>query len=121
MSYKLSKITPSTTGVKTWTTGFAAAAFRLKVIPSPGAASPIVFESDGSTDGTSHYCDTKTVETTRIYQERFTDRIASIFEWNGTAWVETLKVQFDSFTATEVKYNIITANSGYQLCREAWS
>lgn len=120
MSYTLSSITHATTGVKTMTPGYQPVRAKLTVRPAPGAAVTIRQASDGVTNGTNQICDSDTIETTRIYQRRFTDRMASIWEYTGGAWTEVFKITFDSFTATEFKYNVVTANSAYQVMRETW-
>lgn len=120
MSYTLSSITHATTGVKTMTVGYQPVRAVLTVRPSPAGSSPIRKASNGVTDGTNQICDSDTVETTRIYQRRFTDRMASIWEYTGGAWTEVFKITFDSFTATEFKYNVVIANSAFQVMRETW-
>lgn len=117
MAFAKSTITHSTTGVKTYTVGFQPVEAELIVSPAPGAAIADVFLSRGDTDGTTHTCDTFTVNGSRRYQQRYTDRLASIEEWNGSAWTEVFKITFDSFTATEFKYNVVTGNANYQVER----
>lgn len=121
MAYTVDTITHATTGVKTWTIGYAPNRFKLTAVPAPGATSTIYRCSTGvSDDGSWQNCDSTTIENGRApFQRRYTDRIISISEWNGSAWAETYKITIDSFTATEVKYNVVTASSAFQLLREA--
>jgi len=118
LSYSRDTISHGTTGVKTMTVGFQPVKARLVARIAPGSDSPIIFRCEGNTNGTNQNGDTFTAESTRVYQRTYTDRMISISEWNGSAWVETFKITFDSFTATEFKYNVVTANSGFQLLRE---
>lgn len=105
------------TGIQTFTVGFQPLEAELIVTPAPGAAAADVYSSRGDTDGTTHTCDTFTVLGSRRYQRRYTDRMASIEEWNGSAWVEVFKITFNSFTATQFKYNVVIGNASYQVER----
>lgn len=119
LSYIEDTITHSTTGVKTWTTGFQPKIVDFYVVPAPGSTITDPRWSHGTSDGTFQLCDQTSIYSSRR-QERFTDRMASIWTWNGTTWTEAYKISLDSFTATEVKYNVNTASSSYQLYRRAW-
>lgn len=118
MAYTLETTNHGTTGVKTMTVGYQPLKARITVRPQPGATGTIRKASNGVTDGTLQYTDSDTVETTRIFQRRFTDRMASVWEYTGGAWTEVFRINFDSFTATEFKYNVIIANLGMQVMRE---
>lgn len=117
MDLARSAITISTTGVKTFTCGFQPVEAELVVRIAPGASTAVVRKCFGTTDATNQNADSETHETTREFQQTFTDRMASIWEWNGTTWAETFRINFDSFTATEFKYNVVTANSAFQVLR----
>lgn len=117
MSVTTSTITHAATGVKTYTVGYQPTDATLIVRPAPGSALANIRKSYGLTDGTNIYCDSDTADTTRLFQRRYTDRMVSISEWNGTAWAETFRIDFDSFTATEFKYNVVTGNSAFQVLR----
>lgn len=118
MNYSFDTITHSTTGVKTMTVGFQPLEAELVIAPAPGGALTTVKMSSGTTDGTNQSTDSFSVDSTRRYQERFTDRMASIWEWNGAAWAEVFKITFDSFTSTEFKYNVNIGNANYQVKRK---
>lgn len=119
MAYALDSSTPVSTGIKTWTIGFQAS--RIRFVASPGTSSTsVVRESEGLCDGTTQICDSKTIDSQR-FQQRYNDRLCSISEWNGVSWVEIFRVNFDSITATEVKYNVVTNTNPKQIRREAWS
>lgn len=117
LSFLRDTITHSTTGVKTMTVGFQPVEAQLVVAPAPGTTFTNARRSLGITDGTNQVCDSDTEETTRIFQRRYSDRMISISEWNGTAWAETFKITFDSFTATEFKYNVNVGNANFQVHR----
>lgn len=119
MAFKRSAITHGSTGVKSFVCGFQPEEAELIVRPAPGAVITDVYLSTGTTDGTNQNCDTFTVYSARRRQETFTDRMASIWEWNGASWTEVFKITFDSFTATEFKYNVVIGNPNYQVLRLA--
>lgn len=118
LNYARDTISHGTAGVKTHTCGFQPVKARLTARIAPGSASTIIYNAEGTTNGTNQDATTFTSEASRNFQQTYTDRMISISEWNGAAWVETFKVTFDSFTATEFKYNVVTANSAFQLRRE---
>lgn len=118
MDYDRSTITHSTTGVKTWTIGFQAKEFEIEVRPAPGTTYTDVRLSKGTSDGTNQVCDSLSVYSSRR-QQVYTDRLASVWEWNGVSWTEVFKAELDSFTATEVKYNVTIGNANYQVHRKA--
>lgn len=122
LSYSRDTITHTTTGVKTMTCGFQPVKAKIKVTFAPGANDTKIHMSEGTTDGTNQVCDTDTYhDSTHAFERRFTDRVVSIQEWTGAAWSEVLRANFDSFTATEFKYNVTVAgaNAGnYQFHRE---
>ena len=78
--------------------------------------------SEGETDGTNQICETFADDNVNPqYQNRFNDRIASLYEFDGGGNpVEVVKVTFHSFTATEFKYTVNTTNVNYQLKVEVW-
>lgn len=121
MNYSRGTITHTTTGVKTYTCGFQPVEAEIVVTYAPGATDNRQHRSAGTTDGTNQVCDVDYLETTHIFEQRFTDRLVEIREWNGATWVTVLTATFDSFTATEFKYNVTVAgaNAGsYQFHRK---
>lgn len=120
MSYAFSTITHATMGAKTWTIGFQAAEVEFRVVPAPGSSVSDVRFSYAIVDtaGGFQYCDSISIYSSRR-QERFTDRCASIWTWNGSTWTEAFKITYDSVTATTVEYTVNTASSSYQVERIA--
>lgn len=117
MLYNRDTISHSTTGVKTNTVGFQPVEAELVVALGPGTTFTNIRFSLGRTDGTNQGCDSMTTDSGHLFQRRYNDRIVSISEWNGSAYAETFKIAFDSFTATEFKYNVVTANANFQVER----
>lgn len=117
LSYIRDTISHSTTGIKTMTTGFQPIEAELIVAPGPGTTFSSVKFSLGRSDGTNQGCDSMTTDSGHLFQRRYNDRMVSISEWNGTAYVETFKITFDSFTATTFTYNVVTADANFQVER----
>lgn len=115
MSYKSGRITYGTTGSKTITTTFQPNEVELVVIPGSGTQFSDVRLSMGATDGTNQDCDVIGVYAGDRFVERFTDRLASIWEYNGSTWSEVVKITFTSWSATSVVLNVVTASSTYQV------
>lgn len=120
MAYFLGSTSHNTTGVKTITVGFQPIGVRITTGPNGGSESA-AHQSVGVTDGTNSVCDSLFQDATRGKSDRFSDRLVSVWEWNGAAFTEVCKATFDSFTATQLKYNVTTANVNYQFKIEAWS
>lgn len=120
MAYYQATISHGTTGVKTRTPGFQPLAAKITVVPFSAATE--LQKSVGTTNGTIQITDTDYVDPNRSKQERFSDRMAHIYKWNsGSSSYDTkFRADFDSFTATEFKYNVVTADSNYQLLVEVW-
>lgn len=117
MNYARSAITHATTGVKTFTCGFQPVEAELRVRFAPGASTTNIRFSFGVTDGTNQNADSFTTDGVDSYQQIFTDRMASIWTKSGGVWNEVFRIEFDSFTATEFKYNVVTASATYQVLR----
>lgn len=122
MSYFLTTASHSTTGVKTITCGFQPIGARITVSAKSGGQT-YAHQSVGTTDGTNTVTDSWYQDATRGKTDRYTDRIVSQWEWDsgGSVWSEKTKATFDSFTATEFKYNVNTADVNYQYFIEVWS
>lgn len=121
MNYYFATISHGTTGVKTRAVGFQPLGARITVAAKSGGQT-YAHQSVGVTDGTNTVCDSWYQDATRGKSERYTDRMASQWEWDsGTStWVEKTRAGFDSFTATEFKYEVITADVNYQYFIEVW-
>jgi hypothetical protein len=119
MSYFAGTVSHSTTGVKTITCGFQPTRARITI--TKGTASTNLHQSVGKWDGTNQITDTIATDGVNAYSDRFTDRMAALY--NFVAGLPNLltRVNHDSVTATEYKYNVITANVNCQLLIELWN
>lgn len=116
MNYKYGRISYGTTGSKTITTTFQPVEVELVVTDAVGTSAAAIKRSEGVTDGTNNHADAFSVySSVAPFEERFTDRIASIWEWNGSAYTEVFKATFTSWSATGVVLNVVTANANYQV------
>lgn len=120
MNYKHTRVTYGTTGIKTITCGFQPLGYRVTVTPASGASSTYMRQSVGVCDTTNQTCDQITQSHDRGRQERFTNRVADIRDWNGASWVQKVQTDHDSVTATELKLNAVVADSAYQHSIEIW-
>lgn len=119
MAYSLTTGSHGSTGVKTVTVGFQP--YRAKITVSAVVGGDTnAQESVGTTDGTLEICNAWYQDATRGKQNRFTNRMVNVYDWNGAAFVDKVVATFDSFTATEFKYNVTTADSNYQFMIEVW-
>lgn len=120
MAYFLETVSHNTTGVKTRTVGFQALGYRITVGPKNGGTA-FVSTSTGLCDGTNQVCDSAYSDPSRAdAPARYNDRVVFIREWNGSAYVTKVQAAHDSITATEIKYNVTTADVNYQFLIEAW-
>lgn len=119
MAYFAATVSYNVPGVKTLTVGFQPMGARITVGARNGS-NTYAHKSVGITDGTNQFCDTFYQDATRGKTERFNDRLVSHIEWNGSAWVEKVRVNFDSFTPTQFKYNVVTPDVNYQFLIEVW-
>lgn len=120
MAYFQETVSHNSTGVKTRTIGFQPVSARITLGQKTSTAQTMAHKSVGVTDGTNQVCDTFFADGTRAKTERFSDRLVSHIEHDGTNYVEKVRANFDSFTPTELKYNVITADVGYQFLIEVW-
>lgn len=123
MSYAQGTISHSTTGVKTITVGFQPVAAEILVGSDPGSTQVGFRQSFGITDGTNSVCDSAFIDTAaHSKQDRYSDRLVSLWKWDtGTlAFVELTKATFDSFTATQFKYNVVTPDVNHQYRYRVW-
>lgn len=118
MNYLLGTISHSTTGIKTITCGFQPLGARITAGPINGG-STVTRQSLGVTDGTTQVCDAFYQSDLRGKQNRLTEMV-HVYDWNGTAFIDKVVATFSSFTATEFKYNVTTADVNYQFQIEVW-
>lgn len=119
MSYFLTTASHSTTGVKTLTPGFQPTRARITVTKGP--SSSIAHQSVGKWDGTNQITDTISTDGTTAYADRFNDRMVSLYNFSAGSPNLLTRANHDSVTATEYKYNVITANVNCQYLIECWN
>lgn len=120
MAYFLETVTHSTTGVKTRTIGFQPQALRITIGKKVGVTVNSIQQSVGVSDGTLQYVDSIYGDTAALATKRDTAKLVSQWEKVAGTWTEVVAATFDSFTATEVKYNVTTGNVNYQFQIEVW-
>lgn len=121
MSYFTGTAAHSTTGVKTVSVGFQPVGMRITVGQKVGTAQGFAHKSVGIADGTNQFYDAFFEDTTGGKTVSGSTKLVSHWERVTGTITEILTVTFDSFTATEVKYNVTLANVNYNLLIEAWS
>lgn len=115
MAVYYTTISEGTTGVKTITPGFQPQEADITVSSQFGTTNTTLKYSYGSTDGTAQFNDSLFVDGTGRQCRSTTDRIVSVYERISGTLTEVLRVNLDSFTATQFKYNVSIANVNYQL------
>jgi hypothetical protein len=118
MSYFMGTVSYGTTGVKTITVGFQPVAAHITVGKKNAASMPAQL-SIGVTNGTTTRCNSLYADTSGS-QSNENAQLVSVLERVSGTISETAAATFDSFTATQFKFNVTTANSGYQYMIEVW-
>lgn len=120
MSYFFGTASYSTANLKTITCGFQPVRAKITIGSIAGGENAIIHQSVGVTDGTNQLCDSFADDGTNLYQNRFTDRMVSHYVFAAGVPTETTKATFSSFTATQFKFTVNTANVNYQYFIEVW-
>lgn len=122
MAYRLFLVTHGTTGVKTRNVGFQPIEARITLGAKDGAVQTWLQKSEGVTDGTSSVCLSQWGDITAGVKsfKDITGTLASQYDKVSGTWTEVVHANFDSFTATEFKYNVTAANSNFQFIVEVW-
>lgn len=119
MAYYSTSASYGTTGVKTITCGFAPVAMRITVGAKSGSTAAGQL-SVGSADGTRQVYDSVFSDTTGSQSKSGINKIISHWERVSGTLTEKVAGTFDSFTATEGKFNITTADNNYSVHVELW-
>lgn len=120
MSYFLTTVSHGSTGIKTINCGFQPTGARITVGAS-GNNDTNAQMSVGITDGTNQICDAWYQDASRGKQDRVSNKLVNVWDWNGSAFYNPSQATFDSFTSTQFKYNVTTADSNYQYLIECWN
>lgn len=119
MAYFSGTIAHGSTGTKTIPVGFQPIGVRITVGQRFNTADNFTHQSVGISDGVDTNC-TSIFQDTTGGKTVSSNRLASHFERVGGTITEVLAIDFHSFTATSVKYTVVTANASYNLLIEAW-
>lgn len=120
MAYFTGTISHGTTGTKTITCGFAPIYAKITVAAQVGTVDGVIHKSEGWTDGTVQYYNTIYSDTTGHQTICGNTKLVSHYARVGGVITEIINATFNSFTATQFKYNVNTANANYQYFVEIW-
>lgn len=120
MAYKKSNTAYGSTGVKTITVGFQPIGYRLTVHP-PTTGNGKIVRCIGGSDGTVQTSSFVYGDGTTFDSGGSTSKVTSLYDDLGAGLVEAVAITHNSFTATQFKINVNTANANYDIDYEAWS
>lgn len=120
MSYFCGTISHGSTGVKTVAVGFTPVGMRITV-GANGASQAVSHRSVGFTNGTNVDFNSEYSDGSGSSSWQGTGKLVSHYERVAGTLTEKVAATFDSFTATQVKYNVTTADAAYTFAIEAWS
>lgn len=120
MSNYTSTTTFATTGIAAAqvTPGFQSTAVTLSVMPAVGGAVQAVQHCLGWTDGTRKMCDSMfmNITTGNAISVKSTSKLIQLWgEDVGGNLVVVLEATLNSFTATQVKFDVTVASTNYQV------
>lgn len=113
-NYYTTRATYGTTGVKTITCGFQPVAMRITVAGKGGSAA-VVQRSEGTADGTRQNYDSIYWDSSGGHTKDGNTKMISHWERVAGVLTEVIAISFDSFTATEGKFNVTTADNNYSV------
>jgi len=119
MAYYTTRAAYNTTGVKTITCGFQPVAMRITVAGKNGSSS-VVQRSEGTADGTRQNYDCIYWDASGGHTKDGNTKMISHWERVSGTLTEVIAGTFDSFTATEGKFNLSAATNTYTLKIELW-
>lgn len=108
------------TGIKTIAVGFQPVFARAVVFKNSSGSQTYLHLSQGSGNSTFQHVDTVFHDSTGAKTDGANGKIVSHLERVSGTITEVLAVSIDSFTATEIKLNVTTANAGYSIYLEVW-
>jgi len=117
---KVSTVSYGSTGIKTISTAAQPIEAEFDVYLFGGESGGDKHICRGWTDGTRQSVVWESVDGVAgvSYLDGATNKLISIWEWSGVAWVEELAATFDSFNATNLKINVTVAGgsaANYQI------
>jgi len=116
MAADLSTISYGSTGIKTYTVGFQPVKVTVMVGQKFATGQAFAHHSYGvGLTAANQRCDTHFQDTSSGITVSSDTKIVSVYERVSGTITEVLSIALDSFTATAVKFNVLTANANYQL------
>lgn len=121
MNYFNGTLAYSSTGVKAAVVvGFQPVAVTVRVGQKAGVTQLFGHLSVGSGNPTLQRVDSCFQDTTGGKTTSTNAKIVSVLERSGASVVEVLAMKIDSFTATGVAFEVLTANLGYDVYIEVY-
>lgn len=120
MSYYATTISHGSTGTKTITCGFLPLQAKITVSAQFGTTDGVIHKSEGWTNGTNAFYNTIFSDATGRQTICGTGKLVSHYDRVGGVITEIVNATFNSFTATQFKYNVVTADANYQFFVEVW-
>lgn len=121
MAYLVGTSSHATTGIKTITCGFQPIGARITVGQKDGITDAVNRFSVGFTDGTNQFYVTTFRDGTGAQTISGSGKMVSVLNRVGGLVAEVVQATFNSFTATQLKYNVNTADVNYTFNIEIWS
>lgn len=110
-----------TTGVKTVACGFQPTGMRISVGAKSGSSATTNQKSVGTSDGTRQSYISNFSNANFNQTKQGNSKMISHYEEVAGSLTEVIAGTFDSFTATEGKFNLSAANNNYTLIIELWN
>lgn len=118
MAYFLSTTAYGSAGTKTITVGFQPVRLKITVAQKFATAQAFSHSSEGVSNGTLQFCTSLFQDTTGGQTLSLDNKIISHYERVGGVLTEVLSATINSFTATQVKINVVIPNANYNLLVE---
>lgn len=120
MAYYTTRAAYGTTGVKTITCGFQPVGMRITACSKNGTATTTLQKCVGTADGTRQNYISTFVNANFKQTKDSNDKMIRHYEDVAGVLTEVITGTFDSFTATEGKFNLSLTSNLYALQIELW-
>lgn len=120
MSYYTTRASYGTTGTKTITCGFQPVGMRISVGAKNGTATSAVQKCVGTADGTRQNYISEFINDNFKQTKDSNDKMIRHYEDVSGVLTEVVTGTFDSFTATQGKFNLSITSNTYALTIELW-
>lgn len=119
--YYNTTISPSVTGVFPISCGFLPVAMKITVSAKSSVGDSYLHTSVGQCDNSGYStCASTFADTSGFSTRRATGKLVSHYERVAGTITEVNSAIFDSFTATQAKFNVTNVSSQYQYFVEVW-